>query len=486
MGFEEGKAPVSIASLELENVKRVRAVELQPNEKGLTVLGGRNGQGKTSVLDAIAYALGGERMRPDRVTRDGSATPAKMRVELSNGIVCERKGKNSALTVTDTTGMKGGQRLLDEFIGEFALNLPKFLAMNDREKADSLLRTLGIADELAAADRKVADANAERTEVGRRARAARKMAEDAVVHVGVPEEPLDVSALVEEQMLAHEKNQQIEFKRQALAQKRAEADRVSAEVERLARELKEATERMAVASERSESITGELKALETDLDAMEPVDEGAAAETVRKAESVNAMVRQNAARAEMMADADRLDAEYRMAGERVDEAKRERLSLLEGAQLPLPGLSVEEGVLRFNGSAWGDMSGSEQLRVATAIVRKLKPECGFVLVDKLEQFDPQQLAEFGEWAASEGLQVIGTRVAVDDTCTVVIEDGRVAGGQQQAFADAGGAQDAAQDSLAKVTEDPKFEVAVDVIAACALPTPVAAAQAAPMLQMGVF
>lgn len=426
MGFDErGKAPVSIASLELENVKCVRAVELQPNEKGLTVLGGRNGQGKTSVLDAIAYALGGERMRPDRVTREGSATPAKMRVELSNGIVCERKGNNSSLTVTDTTGMKGGQRLLDEFIGEFALNLPKFLNMSDREKADYLLKTLGIADQLAEADRKVAEANAERTEIGRRAKAARKMAEDSPFHEGVPGETLDVSALLDEQMFAHETNQAIEFKRREVEAKRAESERMAAEVERLARELADATERMAIASSRSETVTGELEGLEADLANMEPADEQAAAEAVREAEAVNEMVRQNTARVEMLADADRLDGEYRAAGERVAKAKEERLSLLDGADLPLDGLAVEEGVLRFNGSAWGDMSGSEQLRVATAIVRKLKPECGFVLVDKLEQFDPQQLAEFGEWASGQGLQVIGTRVAVDDTCTVVIEDGRV-------------------------------------------------------------
>lgn len=468
MGFDEkGKAPVSIASLELENVKRVRAVELQPNEKGLTVLGGRNGQGKTSVLDAIAYALGGERMRPDRVTRDGSATPAKMRVELSNGIVCERKGKNSSLTVTDTTGMKGGQRLLDEFIGEFALNLPKFLNMSDREKADYLLKTLGIADQLADADRKVAEANAERTEIGRRAKAARKMAEDSPFHGGVPSETLDVSALLDEQMSAHEVNQAIEFKRREVEAKRAESERMAAEVERLARELADATERMAIASSRSETVTGELEGLEADLANMEPADEQAAAEAVREAEAVNEMVRQNTARAEMLADADRLDGEYRAAGARVAKAKEERLSLLDGADLPLDGLAVEEGVLRFNGSAWGDMSGSEQLRVATAIVRELKPECGFVLVDKLEQFDPQQLAEFGEWASGQGLQVIGTRVAVDDTCTVVIEDGRVVGGDKPDATDADGADEASQPTEAETIAKPE-------------PLP------APALQMGVF
>jgi hypothetical protein len=73
------------------------------------------------------------------------------------------------------------------------------------------------------------------------------------------------------------------------------------------------------------------------------------------------------------------------------------------------------------------MSGAERLRVSAAIVHATKPECGFVLVDELERLDTKQLAEFAAWAESEGLQVIGTRVAKDDACTVIIEDGRIVG-----------------------------------------------------------
>ena len=53
---------VKITSLEVENVKRVKAVQLAPSENGLTIIGGNNGQGKTSVLDSIAWALGGDRL----------------------------------------------------------------------------------------------------------------------------------------------------------------------------------------------------------------------------------------------------------------------------------------------------------------------------------------------------------------------------------------------------------------------------------------
>ena len=100
--------------------------------------------------------------------------------------------------------------------------------------------------------------------------------------------------------------------------------------------------------------------------------------------------------------------------------------MLNNADLPLPGLSVENGSLRYNGFEWDNMSGSDQLKVATAIVRKLKPNCGFVLIDKLEQMDLPTLQEFGKWLETENLQAIATRVSTGDECSIIIEDGYVA------------------------------------------------------------
>ena len=97
---------VKITQFEAENVKRIKALTLTPAENGLTVIGGRNNQGKTSSLDAIVWALGGERYRPSQAVREGSVIPPRMRMELSNGVVVERSGKNSDLKVTDTRGRR--------------------------------------------------------------------------------------------------------------------------------------------------------------------------------------------------------------------------------------------------------------------------------------------------------------------------------------------------------------------------------------------
>ena len=113
--------------------------------------------------------------------------------------------------------------------------------------------------------------------------------------------------------------------------------------------------------------------------------------------------------------------------EKTRQAKRD---LLDGAHLPLPRLGVEDGALTYQGQRWDNMSGSDQLRVATAIVRCLKPQCGFVLLDKLEQMDLTTLREFGAWLESEGLQAIATRVSTGGECSIIIEDGYVQGAER--------------------------------------------------------
>lgn len=133
---------VKINKLEIENVKRVKAVQIEPTPNGLTVVGGRNGQGKTSVLDSIAWALGGNSYKPSNPQREGSVVPPIIKIQLDNGLIVERKGENGTLRVTDPSGKKAGQNLLNSFVEQFAINLPKFMEMNSKDKTKALLNTV--------------------------------------------------------------------------------------------------------------------------------------------------------------------------------------------------------------------------------------------------------------------------------------------------------------------------------------------------------
>lgn len=416
---------VKISSLELENVKRVKAVQLEPTQDGLTVIGGRNSQGKTSVLDAIAWALGGDKLKPASPNRDGALEPAHLHVELSNGIVVERSGKNGALKVTDSRGMKGGQQLLNSFISALALDLPKFLDGTDKQRAEYLLAILGVSDELDRIDRDYKATYDQRRFVGRDADVKAKAAEAMPYYPEAPGEPVSIAALTEQLQEANATNANNRRVRDGLSQMVAELARRHNEVDELTRKVAEMQRRLdeTVASlDAYEAEVGKRKVYVgelTDVDTM-PIEQA-----IADAEGINAKVRANAAKVAAQADVATYKGQYDDMTARLEGLKRERIKLLDDTGMPLPGLSVEDGTLTYNGHVWSDMSGAEQLRVATAITRATKPECGFVLVDKLEQFDTQQLAEFAAWCEGEGLQVIGTRVATDDSCTVIIEDGLV-------------------------------------------------------------
>ena len=144
---------------------------------------------------------------------------------------------------------------------------------------------------------------------------------------------------------------------------------------------------------------------------------------IAEIDEINRKVRANLDKDKAEEDAKGYREQYKELDNVIAEIRKQKTDLLTNADLPLPGLSVDDGELLYLGQRWDNMSGSQQLQVATAIVRKLKPECGFVLIDKLEQMDQQTLQEFGTWLEQEGLQAIATRVSTGDECSILIEDG---------------------------------------------------------------
>ena len=190
---------VKITALQAENVKRIKAVQIEPAPNGLTIVGGNNNQGKTSVLDAIAWALGGEKYRPAAAAREGAVSPPHLKVALSNGIVVERKGKNGSLTVTDPTGKRGGQTLLNEFVEQLALDLPRFMQASDKEKADTLLKIIGVGDQLAQLDRQIKAVYDKRTAIGQIAAQKKAYAEEMQEYPDAPAEPVSAVELIRRQ-----------------------------------------------------------------------------------------------------------------------------------------------------------------------------------------------------------------------------------------------------------------------------------------------
>lgn len=414
---------VKIASLELENVKRIKAVRLVPTETGLTVIGGNNGQGKTSVLDAIAWALGGDRYRPSSPGREGSMVPPRIRLVLNNGLVVERAGKNSALKVTDPSGQKGGQQLLNSFVEELALNLPKFMEASGREKADTLLKIIGVGEQLYALDNKEKLLYNQRLAIGRIADQKAKYAKELPFYDGVPGTPVSALELIGRQ-------QEILLRNAENQRKRDKVQEITREIRQEEKVLEEQTEKLRRLTEERTQLQHKLEKLRGDLQearktAEELRDESTAQleADLRNIETINIKVRANLDREKAEEEAQGYSRQYDALSEDISKTRQEKYELLQGARMPLEELSVEDGELTYRGRRWDGMSGAEQLKVSTAIVRELNPRCGFVLLDKLEQMDLSTLREFGEWLEKENLQAIATRVSTGGECSVIIEDG---------------------------------------------------------------
>ncbi|MCD8124439.1 MAG: AAA family ATPase [Lachnospiraceae bacterium] len=400
---------IKINKLEIENTKRVKAVKLEPSENGLTIIGGNNNQGKTSVLDSIAWALGGEKYRPSQPVREGSTIPPYLKVVLNNGLVVERKGKNSSLKVTDPSGQKGGQKLLDSFVEQFALDLPKFMEAPDREKAKTLLNIIGVEEQLEKLERQEKDLYSERLSTGRLMDRKKKFADEMPYYPDVPEEPVSASNLIREQQAILAQNGENQRKRDRLQQIQAQYDTVVQQLEELTARRRELESDLEIAQESAENLqdmsTAELE------------------RSIENVEEINRKVRANLDKDKADEDARYYEKQYENLTAEIEEVREQKNSLLDHANLPLPGLSVRKGELTYQGQKWDNMSGSDRLKVSTAIVRCLNPRCGFVLLDKLEQMDMDNLNEFGAWLEQEGLQAIATRVSTGDECSIIITDG---------------------------------------------------------------
>lgn len=409
---------MKINKLEIENVKRVKAVKIEPTANGLTIIGGKNNQGKTSVLDAIAWALGGDRYRPSQAQREGSVIPPNLHIVMNNGLIVERRGKNSDLKVTDPNGKKAGQQLLNEFVEQLALDLPKFMEATSREKAQTLLQIIGVGPRLADLERQEKELYNERTYIGRTADQKEKYAKEQPYYPDVPSVPVSASELIRQQQEILAQNGENQRKRERRHQLEQEYQSVTEQIQTLLAKQGQLEADLKIARETSEGLmdrsTAELE------------------ENISNIEEINRKVRANLDKDKAEEDAKGYREQYKRLTAQIEEIRSQKADLLKEADLPLPGLGVEDGELVYHGQKWDNMSGSEQLKVSTAIVRRLNPECGFVLLDKLEQMDLDTLHEFGQWLEQEGLQAIATRVSTGGECSLIIEDGYVAGQEHPA------------------------------------------------------
>lgn len=434
-----------IAAVRATNYMRIKDITIKPQaDRYVVLLGGKNRQGKSSVLGALAAALGGKDEIAADPVRHGEAQ-AVIEVELDNGLLLSRvinPDRSTTLEVRSKLGaVKSPQGVLDKLIGGRFLDPLEFLQLKEAEQRKRLLALIDTDGAIAKIDERRAGVFNLRTEVGRKLRPAVTQL-DATPEV-TPGQEIDVAALVAEGNAISDRTRELNAAngeereaRLALESQQASAKRMDDAIVRLEQQLAQARadrERLnlPIAEAEVRAKNAKLKAdqLADEWERMHKPRRDEINAELARAQEHNRQVATDkaavAARARLKADVERLDAEHdRLDGE-LAAIDREKAAKLEAAPLPVPGLGVAADGVTFNGVPLAQASGAEQHRVALALAMAVNPQLRDIWIRDGALFDDESLAAVAELAEAKDVRVWIERVGARDPGAIIIHDGQI-------------------------------------------------------------
>lgn len=434
-----------IIQLKAENFKRLRAVEIKPAADGsLVMITGRNGQGKSSVLDAILAALGGARSLPDVPIRSG-ARESKITIDLGEIIVTRViKSKGAPeLHVKAATGTQyqSPQTLLDALIGKISFDPLAFMRLDRQKQVKQLQAVVNLGFDPAAMDAEKSALDGQFTEAGREVDKYRG-ALAAMASPTVPPGTAEVSAteMIENFRVASGLHGNFHHAQRSIDALQERDTNLSGKQETLRAEIAGLTAKLeALAVERSrlgETLREELAALETlaadlpDLDAIQG--------EMNTVESRNRAIREAQAyyTTEQQLEAAEAERARLKAARETHDVRRDEL--IGQAQMPVDGLGFDSDGLTLNGIPLEQASASEQLRVSLAIAMAANPKLRVITIRDGSLLDSQALAAIEQQAADQGYQLWVEQVDESGETGVVIEDGLVVADHTAETAEAAG------------------------------------------------
>jgi len=406
-----------IISLTAENVKRLKAVRIEP-DGSLVVIGGENAQGKSSVLDSIWYALGGAAGIPGQPVRRGAK---KARIELD----LEGVGGLEDLKVIRTFTAAGGtslsvfakdgakyptpQKILDKLVGALTFDPLEFTKLNPKEQRQTLLRIAGIDPEQLDIERK--KLYDERTEVNRELRHVEAVIPPAPTWSEYPTVKVSVFDLAEQLNEAILNNKKMGELKTDIDEYKDEIDLLRQRIEAQERTIKDYNTKIAATTD--------------ELSKMASIDISEIKNRMATAESNNALVDKRTKYETAQEEAKRLQEGAELLTARLQSIEDRRVKMLQEAEVPVDGLGFSDEGVTFNGLPFEQASHAETLRVSVAMAMSLNPELNVCLIRDGSLLDAESFALLAEYADEAGAQIWVERVSTGKECFVVIEDGEV-------------------------------------------------------------
>lgn len=417
---------MKIIKLVSRNIKNLKAVEITPDGNIIT-LSGKNGAGKSAILDSIFSALTGKRLKDP--VRHGEEK-ADVVVEMGEFTVRKRwteKGETIQVYTTNAEGKKqiysSPQAFLDKVIGELSFDPLDFKNMAPQAQVELLKTIVGLD---------FSDLDKERDEVYTERSALNSRIKESIAHLKNSQAP-DPATPDEEisfkEALGHlnELRGKQKAYRDAVNKKNSMAD----DLQKGRDELYEIDQEIAALNKKREQIVNLMEGLAKDIESVQlpPVvseDDIRSVEIeLESLEKKNAEIRQAKRYREAIRQADKLKKESDELTEKLRRIDQDKQTRAAAAKMPIEGLVLTDEGVTYIGILFDRLSTGQQIRVSTAIGMALNPKLKVIFIREGSLLDSEGLKEIAAMAKDQDYQVWIERCDESGQVGVYIEDGEV-------------------------------------------------------------
>ena len=416
---------MKIIELRAENVMRLKAVEITPDGT-VQVIGGRNAQGKSAVLNAIWLALGGGKASKDisRPIRDGEEN-ASVRLDLGDLVVTRTwTQKGTSLKVENAEGatFKSPQGMLDALVGQLSFDPLAFTRLSAKEQRAALLDLVDMDVDLDTIDAQIRDLYADRTEIGRKGTAIG----DVTVDDKLPNVETSAASVVKKLQEAQEVHRWVDTTRQQIQDAHTAADAALTTVRAAEERIKELQAQITSLIATRKMRLAEAENMQHAIDNTEMPNLAYIEDELATVEDTNAKIRANNAARERLNEKQALRDAYEGLTKQLTELDEQKAAALADAEFPVEGLSFDDTGVLYKGVPLSQASSAEQIRVSLAMGMALNPKLRVLMIKDGSLLDEDSMAAIRDQVADGDFQLWLEVVNPDDPSAVLIEDGQVA------------------------------------------------------------
>jgi len=428
---------MKIISLQAENVKKLVAVHITPQGDIVEIVG-KNGHGKTSVLDSIWWALeGAEHIQAEPIRK--GADKAVIRLDLGELIVKRTiTPKGGTLTVENAEGARypSPQAVLDKLLGAISFDPLAFTRMKAPEQFKELRKLVPLSVDVDRLQKDNETDYTKRTEVNRQVKTLTAQIEAMPVEQLESFVPVDTSGLLTQMTEASKHNVTIAEKIRDWENQQSSKAEQKLTIEKDVTDKRKRTQRLldeaAKLSGEVEIHLGQIKSLEAQLQEPVPdfgstVDIANIHKQVEDANILNAAIERHHKRNAVVQNRDMLQGHADALTKAMESRTDQRVKAIQEAKMPVDGLVFGDDVVLFNDIPLEQASQAEKIRVSCAIAMASNPKIKVLLVRDASLIDDDSMAILTNLVKANGYQIWLEKVATSTKVGVLIEDGYVSG-----------------------------------------------------------